>query len=480
MQMISFVCFGLTAVVFGLLRACNRFVKDCGKRISLSNWMLLIASYVFVAYADWRFAIVLFALTFSTWFFAKGMHTAYGVVVAVAALAAFKYTNFFAESFARIFGRDYTVMNIILPLGISFYTFSAISYIVDVKRGKTEARNLKDVALYLAFFPKITSGPIQRSSDFFRQIDAERKVGWETFSIGIQMFMFGLFKKIVLADRLSVFVNQVYETPMAFGSMTVFGAAVAYSLQIYFDFSGYSDMAIGVAKILGIDLPRNFNLPYLSHNVTELWKRWHITLSSWLQEYLYISLGGNRKGKVRTYFNLILTMVLGGIWHGANWTYVMWGLLHGIALAVHKGWMELTGSKDKKPGLLGSAVSILVTFLFTSFCWIFFRAESVGKAFMIIGMIFSFESGLEQPYMWLFIAAVVLSAGSVIAFVRTKKKAGAEKEEHRKYQNVSMVEGFYPILDLTKFWHLVAFFVFCGLIICFAYTGGSPFIYGNY
>lgn len=159
----------------------------------------------------------------------------------------------------------------------------------------------------------------------FDQIDKKRFVGWSSFASGIQIFVFGLFKKIVLADRLSVFVNQVYETPMAFGSLTVFLAAIAYSLQIYFDFSGYSDMAIGVARMFGINLPRNFNLPYLSHNVTELWKRWHITLSTWAQEYLYISLGGNRKGRARTYINLILTMVIGGIWHGANWTYIVWG-----------------------------------------------------------------------------------------------------------------------------------------------------------
>lgn len=480
MQMISFVCFGLVAAVFGLLRVCNRFIKDSAKRISAANWILLIASYLFVIYADWRFALALFGLTLSTWFFARKKYAAYGIVAAIVALAFFKYINFFAESFSRLIGRDYTVLKIILPLGISFYTFSAISYIVDVKRGKAEVRTLKDVALYMAFFPKITSGPIQKCGDFFQQIESERIVGWNTFSPGVQIFVFGLFKKIVLADRLSVFVNQVYETPMAFGSLTVFGAAVAYSLQIYFDFSGYSDMAIGVAKILGIDLPRNFNLPYLSHNVTELWKRWHITLSSWLQEYLYISLGGNRKGKIRTYENLIMTMVIGGIWHGANWTYVMWGLLHGVALAVHKGWMELTGSKTRKQSLFSSVVSMLVTFLFTTICWIFFRAESIEKAFVIIGRIFSLESGLEQPYMWMFIAAIVLGVGSVSAFVIAKRKSGTKSGEYRKLQNVSMVDGFYPILDLTKFWHLVTFFVFCGLALCFAYTGGSPFIYGNY
>lgn len=154
---------------------------------------------------------------------------------------------------------------------------------------------------------------------------------------------------------------------MAFSSLTVLGAAIAYSLQIYFDFSGYSDMAIGVAKILGFEFPRNFNLPYVSHNVTEFWKRWHITLSSWLQEYLYIGMGGNRKGKIRTYFNLICTMVLGGIWHGANWTYVIWGLLHGIALAIHKIWMKITKSNEKTTHV-GNCVSILMTFLFTTIC----------------------------------------------------------------------------------------------------------------
>lgn len=325
MSMISFIFFGLVAVVFILLITVNKIFKDDRKAIKVANAILLVASYAFVIYADWKFAAVLAVLTLSTWFFAKKKSTGkYGIVVAVLALAFFKYTNFFIESFDKIFGIDYTALNIILPLGISFYTFSAISYIVDVSRNKIEPKNLSQVALYLAFFPKITSGPIQRSGDFFDQIEKKRNVGWNTFAPGIQIFVFGLFKKIVLADRLSVFVNQVYDTPLAFGSLTVLLATVAYSLQIYFDFSGYSDMAIGVSKILGIDLPRNFNLPYLAHNVTELWKRWHITLSSWLQDYIYISLGGNRKGKIRTYINLILTMVIGGIWHGANWTYIVW------------------------------------------------------------------------------------------------------------------------------------------------------------
>lgn len=173
---------------------------------------------------------------------------------------------------------------------------------------------------------------------------------------------------MVLADRLAVFVDQVYTTPKVFGSATVLFAVISYSLQIYFDFSGYSNMAIGVARILGFDLPRNFNLPYVAHNVTELWKRWHITLSSWLQDYVYISMGGNRKGKFRTYFNLIATMVIGGFWHGANWTFLIWGLLHGVALAVHKVWMQITKSREKKHSVVANGVSIILTFFFTTFC----------------------------------------------------------------------------------------------------------------
>ncbi len=476
MQMISFVFLGLVFVVFALIYIFDKIIKDTSKSRIISNWILLISSYVFTAFADYRFAIVLLVLTITTWFFAKKDKLNFmGVIVALVALAFFKYTNFFIESFSKLFGNDYTPLRIILPIGISFYTFSAISYLIDVKRGKIQAHSCIDVALYLSFFPKLTSGPIQKSGNFFEQIGSYRKIGWDTFSIGIQIFVFGLFKKIVFADRLSVFVNQVYDTPLAFGSFTVFMAAIAYSLQIYFDFSGYSDMAVGVAKMLGINLPRNFNLPYLAHNVTELWKRWHITLSTWLQEYLYISLGGNRKGKVRTYVNLILTMVIGGIWHGANWTYIMWGLLHGIALAVHKAWMSITNNQNKKHTVVSNVLAIIATFLFTTFCWIFFRADTIYDAFIVIKRIFCFETGLEQPYLWLFITGVVLIGGSIVAAVTSKKKGFIPKKN-----NTSYVEGFYPVLDLTKFWHLVAFFVTCGLLLCLAYTGGSPFIYGNY
>ena len=477
MQIISLIFFAFVATVFLGMYLCGKLVCNEGLRVKLNKWILLIFSYLFVLYADYRFAMVLAGLTIIVWLCAKNKkYIKFGILAAVLALGFFKYTNFFMESFGRLLGRtDYTALHLMLPLGISFYTFSAIGYLVDVKRENLMCRPLLDVAVYLSFFPKITSGPIQKSKDFFLQLDSGPKVGWETFSVGIQIFCFGLFKKIVLADRLSVFVDQVFDTPRIFSSATVLLAVLAYALQIYFDFSGYSDMAIGTAAVLGIRLPRNFNLPYLSHNVTEFWKRWHITLSSWLQEYVYFSLGGNRKGKIRTYWNLILTMVIGGIWHGPSWTYIVWGLLHGLALAVHKIWMKLTGSQSKQHGLMSNVVSILVTFGFTSFCWVFFRAESTEKAFQILKQIVCLQAGIWHPYVWLFAGVVVLGSCSVMALVKSKERILPEKRKNQSYIN-----GYYLLLDLTKFWHLVLFFVFCGLILGLAHTGGSPFIYGAY
>lgn len=479
MQFFTIAFLVLMIIVLFVIKLCDLFISKTAVKITAVNAILLAASFVFIMYADVRFALAIGAMILVTWFCAKRQKLIpLGIVLAVLSLGFFKYTNFFIESFAKIVGNDFTALHLIVPMGVSFYTFSAISYLVDVKRGKTQAENLLYVALYLSFFPKLMSGPIQRSGDFFEQAHRDRAVGVKSFEVGIQIFVFGLFKKIVLADRLSVFVNQVYATPNVFGSFTVLLAVIAYSFQIYFDFSGYSDMAIGVAKILGFDFPRNFNLPFLAHNVTELWKRWHISLSSWLMEYLYFPLGGSRKGKIRTYLNLILTMTIGGIWHGANWTYFFWGLLNGIALVIHKLWMKLTGSDKRKPSAAGAAVSIVLTFAFTSFCWIFFRADSFTNATDVIARLFSFSAGLEQPYLWLFVSMAIYFAAVILAVKKSRKNQTAQKK--LKKLNVSTVEGYYPILQLSKFWQLTVFFVVVGLTLAFAYTGGSPFIYGNY
>ena len=285
------------------------------------------------------------------------------------------------------------------------------------------------------------------------------------FKEGIQIFLFGLIKKIVLADNIAICVDAVFAAPENFHAVSAIVAAVGYSLQVYFDFSGYSDMAIGCAKCLGYDLMRNFNLPYVSKNVTELWKRWHISLSTWLQEYLYISLGGNRKGKFRTNVNLFLTMVIGGLWHGAAWTYVVWGALHGLALGVHKLWMRITGhGRDHKGTFLGNLLSGFVTFLFVTFCLIIFRADSFSTAIKMITAIFTWQNGVMYISSWVVLSAILLAIGTLIAYIKSRK-------------NKTAFDGFYPIVNLDSIGGQIIFFVALGLCIALAYTGTSPFIY---
>ena len=252
---------------------------------------------------------------------------AIGIVSPLVVLGVFKYFNFFLSSFAVLFGKNNIgTFNIILPVDISFYTFQALSYLIDVKRGKIAAeRDFIKLALYISFFPQLVAGPIVKAKDFLPQLYEDRKITLKGIEYGLQLIVFGLFKKLVLADHMAVFVDDVFHAPSAFNWSTLILAMISYSLQIYFDFSGYSDIAIGCARCLGYDFLPNFNLPYLSQNVTEFWRRWHISLSTWLKEYLYIPLGGNRRGKARQSVNLFITMLLGGLWHGANWTFVFWG-----------------------------------------------------------------------------------------------------------------------------------------------------------
>lgn len=293
-------------LVLQLFRKNDKMNEALGKAQLI---LLLLFSYFFIYKSNWKFCICVLAYTCFVYLIGLKVKNnkaflVIGVVASVIMLGYFKYTNFFITEFAKVFGKDAVVLNIILPLGISFYTFSGIAYIIDVYRGEYEARkNPLDVALYIAFFAKITAGPIVRGKDFFPQVREYRGVEASAFSAGIQIFVFGLFKKIVLADHLGVFVDDVFFAPSAFNTGTVILAAISYSLQIYFDFSGYSDMAIGIAKICGFDFKSNFNLPYIAKGMSDFWKRWHISLSSWFQDYLYIPLGGSRKGRVRTYLN---------------------------------------------------------------------------------------------------------------------------------------------------------------------------------
>lgn len=300
------------------------------------------------------------------------------IVFNLGLLVYFKYTNFFIATCNELLQTNFNPLNILLPVGISFYTFENLSYTIDVYRGQfVPVRKFTDYLLFLSFFPKLVMGPIVRASDFIPQIDKPYAISENDFAKGFYLIISGLFKKLVISDFITQnFVDYIFDDPTRYTGLENLFAVYGYAVVIYCDFSGYSDVAIGIAKWLGFTIPVNFRSPYQSRNITEFWRRWHISLSSWLRDYLYIPLGGNRKGVVRTYINLMLTMLLGGLWHGASWNFIAWGGLHGLALAFHKIWKQKT-EKIFKPvnnSFWINALSVLITFHFVCFCWIFFKA----------------------------------------------------------------------------------------------------------
>lgn len=456
--------------------------KACRKDVM--TIYLLLCSYAIVAISDIRFLLCVVAITVIAYItpIAYSRNTLgitkgwiyIGVMCNLVFLGVFKYFNFFYGEISVLLGRESAALKIILPVGISFYTFSAISYIVDVYKKKIEVNtSLSEVALYISFFPKLMSGPIVRAKVFFEQLPFLGDNSLKNLEVGIQIFVYGCFKKMVLADHIGVFVDQVFHAPTVYHTFTVILATIGYSLQIYFDFAGYSDMAIGISKILGFDFDWNFNFPYLSKNLTEFWKRWHISLSSWLQEYLYYSLGGNRKGKARTYVNLILTMVIGGLWHGAAWTFIVWGALHGVALMVHKLFMNW---KLKKYGdkfyttKVWNVLSVVFTFLYANFCWIWFRGGSFKNAMDIIKQMVIFHDGIIQPYTWVFFGGVLLIVVTILMW--KKRQCGVKMPAE--------IAERYILFDLNTVKGLTIFFVLCGLTFAMAYYGNTVFIYGAF
>lgn len=320
------------------------------------------------------------------------------LVVDLALLSYFKYTNFFGEIIADISGCHFKALDIFLPVGISFFTFQSLSYTIDVYRGNIKPLDsLLDYAFYVSFFPQLVAGPIVRASDFIPQIRKPLTITSEMFGAGVFFIVGGLFKKAIISDYISVnFVERVFDQPTLYSGFENLMAVYGYALQIYCDFSGYSDMAIGLALLLGFKFPMNFNAPYKSRSITEFWRRWHISLSSWLKDYLYISMGGNRKGKFRQYMNLIITMLLGGLWHGASLKFVLWGGLHGLLLVVDKIWKSLfpklspvksRGDRNGKPSWLVSVIGWAVTFHLVCLAWIFFRCDSLDDAFAMLTQI---------------------------------------------------------------------------------------------
>ncbi len=329
----------------------------------------------------------------------KGQRTALLVlscVINLGLLIYFKYTGFLAANFNALFNGDLSFESVVLPVGISFYTFQTMSYTIDVYRKQLEpARSLLDFMFFVSFFPQLVAGPIVRAADFIPQIYQRVQLTQKQMSYAFFLIMGGLVKKAVLSDYISTnFVDRVFDFPQNYSGFENLLAVYGYTLQIYCDFSGYSDIAIGLALLMGFSLPANFNTPYKSSSITEFWRRWHISLSSWLRDYLYISLGGNRKGKLRTYFNLFITMFLGGLWHGASWKFILWGSMHGTILAIEKAFNT---PKFTSQHVFLKALGILVTFHFVAFCWIFFRASTMDVAFQVINNIALIT---YNPAMW--------------------------------------------------------------------------------
>lgn len=412
---------------------------------------LLLASYVF--YAAWNppFVVLLWISTVVDWFVGRRIHASRSVAVRRLALivslcanlgllAFFKYGTFLLSNFTtlvNLVGIEFTPAqhDIILPVGISFYTFQTLSYTLDIYSGKAQPWNsFRDYALYVTFFPQLVAGPIVRSTYFLPQCETPRRASGSQFSWGLVLLVVGLFQKIVVADGLlAPIVQKIYDEGHAADSLSAWCGTLAFAGQIFCDFAGYSSCAIGVALCLGFKVPDNFRAPYAAIGFSDFWTRWHISLSSWLRDYLYIPLGGNRRGSCRTYVNLMLTMLIGGLWHGASWTFVFWGGLHGAYLAIERILRERFGLDPARAGRVQQILLTLLTFVLVCFTWVFFRAKSFDAAFSLaaamLGMASSGSSRLVDKWDLLVGFATI----SVILFLHWKRRAESFDEMAGKW-----------------------------------------------
>jgi D-alanyl-lipoteichoic acid acyltransferase DltB (MBOAT superfamily) len=314
-----------------------------------------------------------------------------GIIGNILLLGYFKYSDFFIVNITYLTKYDLQILNVVLPLGISFFTFTQIAYLVDTYHDLVKEYDLLNYSLFVTFFPHLLAGPIIHHSEMMPQFNwIKNKVfTYKNFSLGIYLFAIGLFKKVIIADSFAVWANRGYAKAHFLTLIDAWITSLSYTLQLYFDFSGYTDMAIGSALMFNIVLPINFNTPYLAGNIQDFWRRWHITLSRFLRDYIYIPLGGNRKSESRTLSNLVATFLIGGIWHGAGWTYVFWGFLHGVAMVIHRLWKKSGGAMPK-------ILAWFITFNFVNFAWIFFRAKNFDEALSVLRALIGLN-GISLP-----------------------------------------------------------------------------------
>ncbi|MBU3011830.1 MBOAT family protein [Polaribacter vadi] len=395
------------------------------KNLTKRNLLILGASYLFYGWWDWRFLVLILISSLvdfiigiklyeSTSKKQKNIYLIISLFVNLGLLVYFKYTNFFIETFVEsfiFFGKkiDNISLNIILPVGISFYTFQTLSYSIDIYRNQLKpTKNWLAFFSFVSFFPQLVAGPIERASHLLPQFYKTYKFNYKLVKSGLLLIVFGLFKKMVIADRAALYVNEVYNNVDGYTGVEYFYATVFFAVQIYCDFSGYSDIAIGVARTMGFDLMKNFDSPYFSKSLTEFWRRWHISLSTWFRDYVFIPLGGSRKGKMKTYFNLFIVFVISGLWHGAAITFIIWGAIHGLILIVEKASLKFKNKIFKRIHLDKNSHFIklffsLLTFFIVCLAWVFFRANSLADAVIIIDGIFNqFNLGdvfLKETYL---------------------------------------------------------------------------------
>ena len=440
------------------------------KHLKWQNLFVVVASYIFYGWWDWRFLVLIAFTSLCSW--GSGLHIektqkpklwlTLNIVVNLLILGLFKYFNFFVGSFCELFGiTNLTTLKLILPVGISFYTFQALSYSIDVYRKRiTPTRDIFAFFAYVSFFPQLVAGPIERATNLLPQFDRKRHFDYDDAVDGMRRILWGLFKKIVVADNCAVYVNLVWDNYTHENGSTLVLAAILFSFQIYGDFSGYSDIAIGVARLFGIRLKDNFITPYFSRNVAEFWKRWHISLNTWFVDYVYIPLGGSREGQWKTIRNTFVIFLLSGLWHGANWTYVTWGVYHAL-LFIPLILMGRTKAYSG-PATIHQLLQIIFTFGLVTIGWVIFRAPSISDAWQFVCGIFD-KSLFDIPLL-INRDYYIPTLASILFLIFTE------------WINRNKRHG----LDLSSInFHVVKFAIYLGLIFIMFWLGGKAetFIY---
>ncbi|MBU3015747.1 MBOAT family protein [Poseidonibacter lekithochrous] len=371
--------------------------------------------------------------------FSKKSILIFGIISNVSLLGYFKYADFFIENFNFVIGTNVNLLHLLLPLAISFFTFQQIAYLVDSYRGETKEYDFLNYALFVTFFPQLIAGPIVHHKEMMPQFANNRNMvkNYKNIALGIFIFSIGLFKKVVIADTFAVWANQGFDVATTLNLFEAWATSLSYTFQLYFDFSGYTDMAIGIALLFNIKLPINFNSPYKALSIQDFWRRWHITLSRFLRDYIYIPLGGNKKGNFRTYSNLMTTFIIGGFWHGAGWTFLFWGLLHGLALSIHRLWSNL-GFK------MWTWLAWFITFNFVNIAWVFFRAKEWDDAIKVLGAMFNLEN-LTFNLNYLEVVCILLGLIVVLFF----KNSNEIIKKLKINTLISIIIGFLIFIALT-------------------------------